>query len=251
MRAVPYPCPPDLGFQPDVERLESLVTPRTRLVVVNNPNNPTGAVYPRETIEELAGFAVRHDLWLLSDECYDQLVFGAAAVGPASFLHDGRVATVYTCSKTYSMTGWRLGYLVGSPRLIDQATKVIESSSSCASSVSQKAAEAALTGPQECVTDVVEAYRRRRDVAVSVLRDAGLLLSVPEGAFYIMADVSPAGLPSAEFALRLLEERRVGVAPGTAFGSVAAGAVRIVLASPEDVLAEGVSRLCDFVRELG
>jgi aspartate/methionine/tyrosine aminotransferase len=248
MRHVPYPCPPELGFQPDLERLESLVTPRTRLLVVNSPSNPSGAVYPRETLEQLADIAVRHDLWLLSDECYDELVFEAEAVSPASFLDDGRVVSVYALSKTYSMTGWRVGYLVASPRLVDQVTKVIESSTSCASSVSQKAAEAALTGPQECVGEMVEAYRRRRDVVVRILRDAGLLLSVPQGAFYIMADVSPAGLPSAAFAMRLLEEERVGVAPGTAFGSVASEAVRIVLASPEDVLADGVTRLCGLVR---
>jgi aspartate aminotransferase len=250
MRHVPYPCPPELGFQPDLDRLESLVTPRTRLLVVNSPSNPGGAVFSRATLEQLAGLAVRHDLWLLSDECYDQLVFGAEAVSPASFLDDGRVASVYAFSKTYSMTGWRVGYLVGSARLIDEATKVIESSATCASSVSQKAAEAALLGPQDCVFEMAEAYRRRRDVVVEILRDAGLLLSVPEGAFYIMADVSPTGLPAAEFAMRLLEERKVGVAPGSAFGSVASHAVRIVLASSEEDLAEGVSRLCDFVRAL-
>jgi aspartate aminotransferase/aminotransferase len=250
MRHVPYPCPPELGFQPDLERLESLVTPRTKLLVVNNPSNPSGAVFPRETVEELARFAVRHDLWLLSDECYDQLVFDAEAVSPASFLDDGRVVSVYALSKTYSMTGWRVGYLVASAELVDQVTKVVESSATCAASVSQKAAEAALTGPQECIAEMVDAYRRRRDVVVGILRDAGLLLSVPQGAFYLMADVSPAGLPSGEFAMRLLRERSVGVSPGTAFGSVAAGAVRIVLASPEDVLADGVSRLCGLVHEL-
>ena len=252
MRAqhVPYPCPPELGFQPNLEGLASLITRRTKLLVVNSPNNPTGAVYSRAVLEELADLAVRHDLWLLSDECYDQLVFGAEAVSPAAFLDDGRVISVYAFSKTYSMTGWRLGYAVGSPQLIDGMTKVLESSCTCPSTVSQKAGEAALLGPQECVSEMVEAYRSRRDTAVAGLEEAGLLLSVPEGAFYIMADVSPSGMPSAALALRLLEERRVAVAPGTAFGSVAADAVRLTLAGSEQDLREGIARLCDFVRKL-
>jgi aspartate/methionine/tyrosine aminotransferase len=249
-RYVPYPCPPELGFQPDVERLASLITPRTKLLVVNSPNNPGGAVYSRKVLEELASLVVRHDLWLLSDECYDQLVFGAEAVSPASFLDDGRVVSVYAFSKTYSMTGWRLGYAVGSRELIDGITKVLESSCTCPSTVSQKAGEAALLGPQDAVSEMADSYRRRRDLVADIVRDAGLLLSVPEGAFYIMADVSPAGMPSAEFAMRLLEQRRVGVAPGTAFGSVAADAVRITLASSEEDLREGVTRLCEFVRSL-
>jgi aspartate aminotransferase len=249
-RHIPYPCPPDLGFQPDLDRLASLITPRTKLLVVNSPNNPAGVVYPRDVVEELASLAVRHNLWLLSDECYDQLVFDGEAVSPAAFLDDGRVVSAYAFSKTYAMTGWRLGYVVGSGELIDGVTKVLESSATCASTPSQKAGEAALLGPQECVVEMNTAYRRRRDLVVEILRDAGLLLSVPAGAFYIMADVSPAELPSAEFAMRLLEERRVGVAPGTAFGSVAAGAVRIALASSDDDLHEGVSRLCEFVHSL-
>jgi aspartate/methionine/tyrosine aminotransferase len=247
-RSVPYPCPPELGFLPDLERLESLVTPRTKLLVVNSPNNPVGAVYPREVLEELAGLAVRRDLWLLSDECYDQLVFDAEAISPASFLGDGRVISVYAFSKTYSMTGWRLGYVVGPRDFIDGVTKVLESGATCPSTVSQKAGEAALSGPQDCVAEMVAAYRRRRDVVVEVLREAGMLIAVPQGAFYLMADVSGAGIPSAEFALDLLRDRRVGVAPGTAFGSVASGAVRIVLASSEQDLAEGVSRICEYVR---
>jgi aspartate aminotransferase len=249
-RCVRYPCPPSLGFLPDLERLESLVTPRTKLLVVNSPNNPVGAVYPRAVLEELATLAVRHDLWFLSDECYDQLVFDVEAVSPASFLDDGRVVSVYAFSKTYSMTGWRLGYVVGPRDFIDQATKVLESGATCASTVSQKTGEAALLGPQDCITEMVEAYRSRRDLVVEALREAGLLLAVPQGAFYIMADVSHTGLPSAQFALRLLHDRRVGVAPGTAFGSVASGAVRIVLASSEEDLREGISRLSEYVRSL-
>ncbi len=247
-RAVNYPCPPSAGFQPDLETLERLITARTKVLVVNSPNNPTGAVYPAETIAAMVELAQRHNLWLLSDECYDQVVLDGAWTSPARIApEDPRIATAFTFSKTYAMTGWRLGYLTGSEELIDTVTKVLESSSSCTSTITQVAAEAALAGPQECVDEMVSAYRRRRDLVVDILQDAELLISKPSGAFYIMADVSPAGLPARELAFALLRERGVSVAPGTAFGQEAASTVRISLASSDADLREGVSRLAEFV----
>ena len=247
-RAVLYPCPPAHGFQPDLDALAALVSPRTRVLVVNSPNNPTGAVYPTSTITAMIEFAQRHNLRLLSDECYDQVILDGAWTRPASIEpNDPRIATVFTFSKTYAMTGWRLGYLVGERKLVDVATKVLESNSSCVSTISQVAAEAALVGPQECVGEMVGAYRRRRDLVVQILKEAELFIAEPTGAFYVMADVSPGGLPSREFAFRLLRERGVSVAPGTAFGGVAADAVRISLASSDEDLREGVRRLAEFV----
>jgi aspartate aminotransferase len=247
-RATFYPCPPEAGFQPDLEAVESLITSRTKVLVVNSPNNPTGAIYPVETITALVELAQRRNLWLLSDECYDQIVLDGSWTSPASIApEDPRIATVFTFSKTYSMTGWRLGYLVGNDDLIDTATKVLESNSSCVSTISQCAAEAALTGPQEAVSEMVDAYRLRRDLVVDILREAELFISRPTGAFYIMADISPRGMPAREFAFSLLRERGVSVAPGTAFGRVAAEAVRISLASSEAALEEGVGRLAEFV----
>lgn len=250
-RGIFYPCPPSAGFQPDLDALEKLITSRTKILLVNSPNNPTGAVYPRETVAAMIEVAQRHNLWLLSDECYDQIVLdgswtSAAAIAP----DDPRIATVFTFSKTYSMTGWRLGYVTGSAELIDTATKVLESNSSCVSTISQVAAEAALDGPQDCVAEMVDAYRRRRDLVVGKLQDAELFLSEPTGAFYCMADVSPSGLPAREFAFSLLRQRGVSVAPGTAFGQVARGAVRISLASSDEALREGVRRLAEFVHKL-
>ena len=249
-RVVRYPCPPELGFLPDVERLRERITPRTKLLVVNSPNNPTGAVYPSETVRAIADLAEKHNLWLLSDECYDEIVHEGVTVSPAALVGDSRVISAYSFSKTYAMTGWRLGYVTGPSRLVDSVTKVLESQSSCAPSVSQKAAEAALAGPQDCVGEMRAAYRRRRDQVVDRLREAELLISVPRGAFYIMADVSPSGLSSRDFAFRLLRECSVSVAPGSAFGEVAARSVRISLASSEEDLAEGVGRLCHLVGEL-
>jgi aspartate aminotransferase len=245
-----YPCSAADGFQPDLEALARLITPRTKVLLINSPNNPTGAVYPVATVARLVELAQRHNLWLLSDECYDQIILdgswtSAAALAP----DDPRIATVFTFSKSYSMTGWRLGYVSGSAPLIDTVTKVLESNSSCVSTISQVAAEAALDGPQACVGEMVAAYRRRRDLVVDILREADLFINEPTGAFYCMADVSPAGGSSHDFAFRLLRERGVSVAPGTAFGEVATNAVRISLASSDADLREGVGRLAELVRE--
>jgi aspartate/methionine/tyrosine aminotransferase len=248
-KGVFYPCHPADGFQPDLEALARLITPRTKLMVVNSPNNPTGAIYPRKTIEKLVELAQRHNLWMISDECYDQIVLDGSWTSPASIApDDARIASVFTFSKTYSMTGWRLGYVAGSADLIDTVTKVLESSSSCTSTISQVAAEAALDGPQDCVTDMVTAYRRRRDLVIDLLREAGLFIAEPAGAFYVMANVSPSGLDSRAFAFELLRKKGVSVAPGSAFGEVGKDAVRISLASSDQDLREGVSRLAEFVR---
>jgi aspartate aminotransferase len=250
-KGVFYPCHPADGFQPDLDALAHLITPRTKILVINSPNNPTGAIYPRATVARFVELAQRHNLWLVSDECYDQIVLDGSWTSPASLAPDDpRIASVYTFSKTYSMTGWRIGYVAGSAELLDTVTKVLESNSSCVSTISQVAAEAALTGPQDCVTEMVTAYRRRRDLVVDLLREAGLFIAEPNGAFYCMADISPSGLDSREFVFKFLKEKKVSVAPGTAFGEVGKRAVRISLASSDQDLREGVGRLAEFVREI-
>jgi aspartate aminotransferase len=247
-----YPCAAADGFQPDLEALERLITPRTKLLLINSPNNPTGAVYPAETVARLVEIAQRHNLWLLSDECYDQIILDGSWTSPASLAPDDpRIASVFTFSKSYSMTGWRIGYVAGSAELIDTATKVLESNSSCVSTISQVAAEAALDGPQDCVVEMVAAYRHRRNVVVDILREADMIVNEPTGAFYCMADISRTRLHARDFAFRLLREKGVSVAPGSAFGDVAGDAVRISLASSDIDLREGVGRLAEFVQEIG
>ncbi|HVH63934.1 MAG TPA: aminotransferase class I/II-fold pyridoxal phosphate-dependent enzyme [Candidatus Dormibacteraeota bacterium] len=250
VRGVYYPCPPAIRFQPDLDALKSLITSRTRVLVVNSPNNPTGAVYPSDTIAAMIEIAQRHNLWLISDECYDQIVLDGSWTSPAGMApEDPRIATVFTFSKSYAMTGWRLGYVTGAPELIDTTTKILESNESCVSTISQVAAEAALDGPQDCLVEMVSAYRRRRDLAARLLEQAELFISEPAGAFYIMGDISPSGMKAREFAFALLRERGVSVAPGTAFGHVAKEAVRISLASSDSDLQEGISRLAEFVHK--
>lgn len=247
---VPYACPPANQFLPDPAEVERLITARTKLLVVNSPCNPTGAVFPRELMESLVDVAVRHNLYLLSDECYDEVILDGEHVSPASFCTDGRVISAFTFSKTYAMTGWRVGYVVANEKVSDSITKVLESNSSCLPTVCQKAAEAALDGPREPLHEMVKAYRERRDLCVGLLEEAGLLISRPHGAFYIMADVSRSGMDSREFAFDLVPSKKVAVAPGTAFGESARKAVRISLASSPEDLSVGIARMIERLEEL-
>ena len=247
---VPYPCSPANHFLPDPADIECRITPRTKLMIINSPSNPTGAVFPRELLETLLDIAVRHNLYVLSDECYDEVILDGEHISPASFCTDGRVISAFTFSKTYAMTGWRVGYVVASDDISDSITKVLESNSSCLPTISQKAAEAALDGPREPLLEMVKAYRDRRDLCVGLLEEAGMLISRPQGAFYLMADVSRSGKDSREFAFDLVKTTKVAVAPGTAFGESARGAVRISLASSPEDLSQGIAMMIERVEEL-
>ena len=247
---VPYPCSPENEFLPDPHEVEKLVTSRTKLLIVNSPCNPTGAVFSRALMEQLVDLAVRHNLYLLSDECYDEVILDGEHVSPASFCTDGRIISAYTFSKTYAMTGWRVGYVVANDKISDSITKILESNSSCIPTVCQKAAEAALDGPREPIQEMVSAYRDRRDLCVGLLEEAELLISRPRGAFYIMADIGRSGLDSRDFAFDLVKTKQVAVAPGTAFGSSARKAVRISLASSPEDLSVGIGRMIERIEEL-
>ena len=245
--ARPYPLCKESGFLPDIAALPELVTPRTKAIIVNSPSNPCGVVLPRETVRELVGFADEHDLYVLSDEIYEDIVFEGEHVSPATFDRDGRVLSVFGFSKSYAMTGWRVGYVMAPQSIAAEIIKLQEAYVSSAPSVSQKAAEAALTGPQDCVWRMAEAYRRRRDAVCDCLREHGLFDYEPTGAFYILIDISRTGLTSREFCLELLSEKQVAVAPGDTFGQVGEGSVRISLAKNDGELAEGIKRVCGHI----
>jgi len=247
---VPYECSPKNEFLPEPREIQKLITPRTKLLIVNSPCNPTGAVFPRHLVEQLVDIAVQNNLYLLSDECYDEVILDGEHVSPASFCTDGRIISAYTFSKTYAMTGWRVGYVVANDKISDSITKVLESNSSCIPTVCQKAAEAALDGPREPIDEMVKAYRDRRDLCVGLLEEAEMLISRPQGAFYIMADIARSGLDSREFAFDLVKSKQVAVAPGTAFGSSARSAVRISLASSPEDLSVGIGRMIERIEEL-
>jgi aspartate/methionine/tyrosine aminotransferase len=246
---VRYPLSVHDGFVPRIDELERRVTGRTKLLVINSPANPTGAVFPRETVQAIMEWAVRHDLYVLADEVYGELLFEGEHVSPAIYDPE-RVISLFSFSKTYAMTGWRIGYVIANEPLSRVITKIQEPMISCVSAVAQKAAEAALTGPQDCVREMRESYRDRRDALVGVLRDHDMHLYTPHGAFYIMIDIGRSGMGSREFAMALLHEQRVAVAPGTAFGDAGGSLVRISMATEKGALVEGVERLCRYVEAL-
>ena len=245
-----YPLDPEHDFEPDMDAFEAIAaTTNAKVLVVNTPGNPTGAVFTRQTLERITDVARRHDLWIVSDECYDALVFDGEHTSLAALDDPGRVVSVFSVSKTYAMTGWRIGYVAAPPRIADLMSKVQEAMIGCATAVSQKAAQAALEGDQSCVETMRAGYRARRDRAVEMLSDSGLLASRPHGAFYVMATIGPAQVGDVEFCRRLIVDEGVAVAPGVGFGPAARGMVRISLATDEDHLVEGLRRLIRAVQD--
>lgn len=235
------------GYEPDLDELRD-ISHRTlpRVIYMNSPSNPTGAVFAEETVKGMCEIAEETGAFLLSDECYEAIRFGRPHLSPASLL-PRRVFTAYSFSKTYAMTGWRVGYLVTPPGLGAAFMKIQEPVISCATGVAQKAAEAALAGPQECVRKMVDAYRSRRDRVGQLLSGTGLLLTVPQGAFYAMLDVSGAATDARSFAHALLREHSVAVAPGTTFGPSGATTIRISLASSLAALETGIEAIVTAV----
>jgi aspartate aminotransferase len=247
-RRVRYPLLPDAGWLPDLDALEAAVTPRTRVLLLNSPANPTGAVFDRETLVALVALAERHDLWIISDECYDEIVFAGEHFSPAALGAADRTITVGTCSKSYAMTGWRVGWAVAPHHIAGALGLVVAAQINNLPLFVQRAAQAALTGPQECVRAMVAAYRRRRDLAVELLRAHSLLESIPAGAFYALVPAArAAGLAPDDafdgvaFAEQLILQASVAVAPGVAFGPAAARHVRVSLASADDDLRAGLA----------
>lgn len=249
-RAVAYPLSVDHGFVPRVEDLEPLITPRTRTLLINSPANPTGAVFPPEATARLVELCRRHDLYLISDEIYGDIVFDQPHTPAAAFDEDGRVFTIGGVSKGYAMTGWRIGWVITPPHAAELVARLQEPLTSCPNAVAQRAAEAALNGPQDVVRVMRDAYRRRRDLAVDLMRRRGRWRYSPQGAFYVMVDIRDTGLPSSQFAVRLLEDQAVAVAPGSAFGAAGEGFVRVSLASAEEDVLTGLERLCDLADRL-
>jgi aspartate aminotransferase len=246
LQAVPvrYPLRPENEFRPDVEELARLVTDRTRLIVVNTPSNPLGTVLPAADVETLVRFAEEKDLWLLSDECYDALTFEQPHVSPGRFDRDGRVLSAFSFSKTYAMTGLRVGYLIGTEAVALQAAKLQEPLIACVNAPAQAAALAALHGPQDAVAMMRDAYRERRDLAVAQLDAQGMGYLRPEGAFYLWVDVRDrCGGDVGAWAMDLLRQRHVAVAPGTTFGPLGEGWVRLSLATATEDLLEGIRRM--------
>ena len=252
-RGVPIRLREDRQFRMDLEELEALVTPRTRVLVVNTPQNPTGGVLTREDVEFIARLAVERDLIVISDEIYSQLVYDGFQHTSLLAQPGMRERTVLMdgMSKAYAMCGWRLGYGVSPPELASKMETLMINSSSCAAAFTQMAVIEALESPESerAVESMVETFRRRRDLVVEGLnRIPGFSCLKPQGSFYAFPNVSATGLDEADLAKGLLEEAGVAVLPGTAFGAAGRGYLRLAYTQREDDLRTGLERIDEYVR---
>ena len=226
------------------EALESAVSEKTKLIVINSPNNPAGYVLSDNELKAVAEFAVEHNLLVLSDEMYEKIIYERQHTSIASFenMHE-RTIIVNGFSKTYAMTGWRIGYTVAPLEIIKGMLKVQQHSVSCASSISQYAALTALKESQECVNEMVAEFKKRRDVIVKRLNDAGLRCLKPEGSFYAFVNTTNHGSNDMEFTERLLKDAYIVVTPGSAFGPTGNGYVRFSYATSMENIVEGMERI--------
>jgi len=238
-------------FRLTVQELEKRVTPKTRALLINFPNNPTGATLDREDTEALADFVIRHDLLLISDEVYSELTYEGGRHSMASIprLRD-RLIFLNGFSKAWSMTGFRLGYVCAPAPLTDAMMKIHQYCMMCASSTSQIAGLEALQHGEADITEMRDSYNQRRSFIVSSLNEMGLDCFMPRGAFYVFPSIQSTGLTSQEFALRLLNERSVACVPGTAFGACGAGYLRCAYATGMEQLKEAMDRMSSFVKSL-
>jgi len=233
-------------FKVDPDDIQKAITGKTKLMIINTPSNPTGAVLDKKILQTIANLARQHNIIVLSDEPYESIIFdGQKHVSLASF--DGMKAltiSAFTLSKTYAMTGWRVGYVVAPKPFIDEMEKLMEHMVSGVTAVAQRAALAAITGSQACVADMVRAYQKRRKIIYEGLNAIdGVSCILPESTFYAFPNISGFGLTSWELAKYLVKEHRVAVVPGSIFGNSGEGYIRISFAMSSQTLKEGISRI--------
>ena len=254
--ATPVPIPIRMAndFRLDVDELASLVTPRTRVLVINSPANPTGGLLTRSDLEAIAELANRHDLWVLTDEIYGRILYDDAEHVSIASLPGMAERTIVLdgFSKTFAMTGWRLGYAVVPPSLVATYSQLIINTISCAPTFAQMGAVEALTGPQDDVDAMVREFRARRDLVVDGLNTIpGFECRRPVGAFYVFPSIGGTGLSGAELADRLLHEAGVCVLAGSAFGGFGGDHIRISYATSRENITEALARIRTFVEGLG
>ncbi len=252
---VRVPAPSGNGFIPHFESWEKALTPKTRVIVLNYPSNPTGAYPTRKYLQRLHDFAKAHDLWIVSDEVYGNLYYGEKPTSAAAF--EGakeRTLLINSLSKTYAMTGWRVGFLAAPRSVIDNALKAGQNSITCVSPFIQKAAAFALTDPgvQKAAADMRAAYARRRDRVLRIaheLESEKVHVMPPQGAFYFFLDFRPLKRTSVEICERVLEEAGVGLVPGSAFGVQGEGFVRMTIAASDDEVEEGFRKIVEWTEK--
>jgi aspartate/methionine/tyrosine aminotransferase len=241
----------ETGFRMDLEQLESLVTPKTRMLIINTPQNPTGGILTEEDVAFVCELAHKHDLLVVSDEIYSQLVYGFQHVSPLS--QPGmreRTVLMDGLSKSYAMTGWRLGYAVAPKALAAKLDQLMINSSSCAAGFTQMAAIEALSAPESehAVHRMVKVFEHRRNLVVDALNEIpGVRCARPQGSFYAFPNIMETGFDERELADRLLTEAGVAVLPGTAFGPAGKGYIRLAYTQSEDELKRGLKQISDFI----
>jgi aspartate/methionine/tyrosine aminotransferase len=251
-KAVPLPIRQENSFRLDPEELASLVTPRTRLLIINSPANPTGGVLTRDDLERIAGIAIEHDLVVMADEIYGRILYEGEHISIASLPGMAeRTIILDGFSKTYAMTGWRLGYAIVPEPLVTPFSRLLVNSVSCTNAATQWAGVEALTGPQDSVDAMVAELRARRDLVVAGLNDIpGVSCLTPAGAFYVFPDISATGLTGAELAERLLHEGGVSALSGTAFGRVGRYHLRLSYANSRQNLTIALERMRTVIEPL-
>ena len=236
-------------FIPRPEDIESSITPKTRAIILNSPNNPTGAIIPGDVLDAVARIAIRHNLIVISDEVYDRILFE----GPFESIYSRpgmaeRTLVIKSFSKTYAMTGWRIGYCYGPLIIIEQMIKVVNYSTACANSVGQRAAIAALGSDPSIVEQMKNTFEARIELVYARLSNMrGIRVFKPKGSFYIFVDISQFTTQSREFATQLLQQKKVVVIPGYAFGKSGEGCFRIACTRSRPILEEAMDRIEVFI----
>lgn len=251
---VPVKLREEDGFMYSLDALQAKITPKTKAIVINSPSNPTGGVATEENLRQIAEFVQKRDLYVIADEIYHELLWsGEPYTSIAAFPGmKERTVIVDGFSKQYAMTGFRLGWAVGPVEVITTMTKLLENVLSSVNEGVQWGGVAALTGDQTCVEEMKKVYLKRRELMVKGLnRIDKISCLLPKGAFYAFANISRTGLSSREFAIRLLQEKRTVVVPGTGFGQGGEGFIRLSYATSEANIQEGLKRIDEFVKSLG
>jgi aminotransferase len=243
----------DNNFRPDLEELKSKVNSKTKLILLNSPQNPTGSILTREDIYGIAEIVENNDLLVISDEVYEKFIYNNhphISFASVSGMKE-RTVTVNSFSKTYAMTGWRVGYAAGDSVIIDKIRGICEHAIWCSNSVAQRAAIAALKGPQDCVREMVEEFRNRRDTITAGLNQIDRFsCSEPKGAFYAFPSIEDLGLSSMELAQLFLRKAKVAVIPGIAFGPQGEGNLRFSFANSRKNISRALERIEKAVREI-
>ena len=250
---VPIQLKKELGFGRSAEDVASKITPKTKMLVLNSPNNPTGGVISNKELKQIAEVCIENDIYVIADEAYEQFRYVEEEplfIGSLPGMKE-RTVSIFSLSKTYAMTGWRIAVATGSSKIIGAMTKLQEHIIAMPTTIAQKAAEAAAIGPQDCVVDMLKTFRKRRDLITRGLNSIdGVDLQPPGGAFYVFPDVSAFGIKSYDLVHQILKETSVATIHGTAFGKFGEGFLRLCYAVSTERIEEALSRLDSYLPKI-